>query len=134
MIMLETSERVYVHRCLTHANYRASNKRREKDEWWQERKEMPSILVLSNLLWWWRCSVPHSLYVSFTQSYMYTHRSTVNRFKSIDVYKRRNDKRRRIDTYTRLMSNVCFYKYSSLNVKYKWIEKEICYFWLIDRF
>lgn len=47
MIMLETSKRIYIHRCLTHANYRASNKRREKDEWWQERREMPSILFLS---------------------------------------------------------------------------------------
>jgi len=50
---------IHIHRCLTHANYRTSNKRREKDEWWQERKEMPSILF-SRL--WWRCSVPHILY------------------------------------------------------------------------
>lgn len=41
--------RVYIHRCLTHANYRASNKNRErerKDEWWQDRNEMPSIFSL----------------------------------------------------------------------------------------
>ncbi len=62
---------IHIHRCLTHANYRTSNKRREKDEWWQERKEMPSILF-SRL--WWRCSVPRILsYVRFFMFSLYNH-------------------------------------------------------------
>lgn len=83
--------RVYIHRCLTHANYRASNKNREREKRWVmtgSKRDAIYILSLSHFSFlWWRCSVPHSInvydfcFLPFDNDTKYIHRSTVNRFK-----------------------------------------------------